>query len=55
MRYMLGRKNSIANRLSRCPLNKEELFNKPLKNIKKFINTELSAVLYSMYSIKLTP
>ena len=52
---MLERKNSAANRLSQHPPDKGKLLNKPLKNIKKFINAELSAILYSVYPIKLAP
>ena len=55
MQYVLGKKNSAANRLSQHPPDKSKLLNKPLKNIKKFINTKLSAILCSVYLIKLAP
>ena len=42
---MLGKKNSLANGLSRRPPNSEQP-NKPTEDIKEFINYKLSALEY---------
>ena len=52
---MPKKKNSAVDSLSRRLPYKGELYKKPLKNIKEFINAELSAVLYSVCPIKFAP
>jgi len=42
---MLGKKNSLVDRLSRQPLNSKRP-DKPTKDIKEFINCKLSALEY---------
>ena len=44
---MLGKKNSLANRLLQWPLNSEQL-NKLTKDIKEFINCKLSILKYTV-------
>ena len=49
---MLGKKNSLANRLSRrLPNNKQP--NKPTEDIKEFINYKLSALEYIASPLKI--
>jgi len=45
IKYILGKKNSLTDGLSRQLLDKEWL-NKPEEDIKEFINCELSALEY---------
>ena len=52
IRYILGKKNSLANRLSRQLPNGEQP-NKPTKDIKEFINYKLSALEYIASSLKI--
>ena len=52
---MPRKKNSTVNRLLRRLPNKGELLKEPLKHINKFINTKLSAILYSIYPVKVAP
>ena len=49
---MLGKKNSLANRLSRRLPNSERP-NKPTKDIKEFINYKLSALEYTASPLKI--
>ena len=49
---MLGKKNSLANGLSRRPPNSERP-NKPTKDIKEFINYKLSALEYIANPLKI--
>ena len=49
---MLGKKNSLANRLLRRPLDGERP-NKPTKDIKEFINYKLSALEYIASLVKI--
>jgi len=49
---MLGKKNSLANRLSqRLPNGKQP--NEPIKDIKEFINCKLSALEYIASPLKM--
>jgi len=49
---MLGKKNSLANRLSRWLPNSKRP-NKPTKDIKEFINYKLSALKYIAAPLKI--
>jgi hypothetical protein len=49
---VLGKKNSLANRLSRQPLDGERP-NKPTEDIKEFINYKLSALEYIASLVKI--
>jgi len=49
---MLGKKNSLANRLSRRPLDGERP-NEPTKDIKEFINCKLSTLEYTASPVKM--
>ena len=49
---MLGKKNSLANRLSRRLPNSEQP-NKPTKDIKEFINYKLSILEYTASPLKM--
>ena len=49
---MLGKKNSLANRLLRQLLDSERP-NKPTKDIKEFINCKLSALEYIASPVKI--
>ena len=49
---MLGKKNSLANRLLRRPLDSKRP-NKPTKDIKEFINYKLSALEYIASLVKI--
>jgi hypothetical protein len=49
---VLGKKNSLANRLLRRLLDSERP-NKPTKDIKEFINYKLSALEYTASPIKI--
>ena len=49
---MPGKKNSLANGLSRRPPNGERP-NKPTEDIKEFINCELSALEYTASPLKI--
>jgi len=49
---MLGKKNSLANRLSR-QLSNSKRPNKPTKDIKEFINYKLSALEYTAAPLKI--
>ena len=49
---MIGKKNSLANGLSRRPPN-SEWPNKPIKDIKEFINYKLSALEYIASPLKI--
>ena len=48
---MLGKKNSLANRLLQQPLNGKQ-FNKLTKDIKEFINYKLSVLKYTASPFK---
>ena len=48
---MLGKKNSLADRLSRRLPNSKRL-DKPTKDIKEFINYKLSALKYTVNPVK---
>ena len=49
---MLGKKNSLANRLSQQPPNGEQP-NKPTEDIKEFINYKLSTLEYIASPLKM--
>jgi hypothetical protein len=49
---MLGKKNSLADRLLQRPLDSERP-NKPTENIKEFINYKLSALEYIASLVKM--
>jgi hypothetical protein len=49
---MLGKKNSLADGLSRRPLDGKQP-NKPTKDIKEFINYKLSALEYTASLVKM--
>jgi len=49
---MLGKKNSLANRLSRRLLDSKRP-NEPTKDIKEFINCELSTLEYTASLVKI--
>jgi len=52
IKHVLGKKNSLANRLSWRLLNRK-WFNKPEENIKEFIDCELNILKYIANLIKI--